>query len=213
MNCYLYGYGSAQCAAQVADGRPRHHVSRGRGRSGRRRHPARSALHRGARSTRRLVLTHAHEDHIGAVIELWPRIKCPIYATPFTAAMLKAKLAEFGNKAEDPIIEVAARRALRCRAVRLRARHHGALDPGAVGLACARRTARCCTPATGSSTRRPMSVLPPTKPPSPPSATRACWRSSAIRPMPSATAARRPRAMSPPRSAPRHRQAPSGGSS
>ena len=35
-----------------------------------------------------LVLTHAHEDHLGAVIELWPRLKVPIYATPFTAAML-----------------------------------------------------------------------------------------------------------------------------
>ena len=40
-----------------------------------------------------IVLTHAHEDHIGAVIELWPRLKAPIYATPFTAGMLKSKLA------------------------------------------------------------------------------------------------------------------------
>ena len=54
-----------------------------------------------------LVLTHAHEDHIGAVIELWPRLKVPIYATPFTAAMLKSKLAEFGGKGEMPIREVA----------------------------------------------------------------------------------------------------------
>jgi ribonuclease J len=54
-----------------------------------------------------LVLTHAHEDHIGAVIELWPRLRVPIYATAFTAAMLKAKLAEFGGKVELPIREVA----------------------------------------------------------------------------------------------------------
>ncbi|HEY5831201.1 MAG: ribonuclease J [Hyphomicrobiaceae bacterium] len=54
-----------------------------------------------------LVLTHAHEDHIGAVIELWPRLRVPIYATPFTAAMLKAKLAEFGGKVQLPIKEVA----------------------------------------------------------------------------------------------------------
>ncbi|MDX2306815.1 MAG: ribonuclease J [Hyphomicrobium sp.] len=46
-----------------------------------------------------LVITHAHEDHIGAVIEMWPRLGCPIYATPFTAGMLKAKLAEFGGNA------------------------------------------------------------------------------------------------------------------
>ena len=38
-----------------------------------------------------LVLTHAHEDHFGAVLDLWPRLKCPVYATPFTAALLQAK--------------------------------------------------------------------------------------------------------------------------
>jgi ribonuclease J len=38
-----------------------------------------------------LVLTHAHEDHYGAIIELWPRLKVPIFATPFTAALLEAK--------------------------------------------------------------------------------------------------------------------------
>ena len=44
-----------------------------------------------------LVLTHAHEDHIGAVIDMWPRIGCPIYATPFTAGMLRSKSTEFGG--------------------------------------------------------------------------------------------------------------------
>jgi ribonuclease J len=38
-----------------------------------------------------LVLTHAHEDHFGALLDLWPRLKVPIYATPFTAALLEAK--------------------------------------------------------------------------------------------------------------------------
>jgi ribonuclease J len=38
-----------------------------------------------------LVLTHAHEDHYGALIDLWPKLKLPIYATPFTAALLEAK--------------------------------------------------------------------------------------------------------------------------
>ncbi len=54
-----------------------------------------------------LVLTHAHEDHFGAVIELWPRLRVPIYATPFTAALLKAKAAEFGRRQELPIKVVA----------------------------------------------------------------------------------------------------------
>src|SRR5712671_559686 len=38
-----------------------------------------------------LVLTHAHEDHYGALIDLWPRLRVPVYATPFTAALLEAK--------------------------------------------------------------------------------------------------------------------------
>lgn len=41
-----------------------------------------------------ILLTHAHEDHFGAVVDLWPRLQAPIYATPFTAALLRAKLAE-----------------------------------------------------------------------------------------------------------------------
>src|SRR6202051_3252489 len=40
-----------------------------------------------------LVLTHAHEDHYGALIDLWPRLKVPLYATPFTAALLEAQCA------------------------------------------------------------------------------------------------------------------------
>src|SRR3977135_333535 len=38
-----------------------------------------------------LVLTHAHEDHFGAIIDLWPRLRVPIYATPFSAALLEAQ--------------------------------------------------------------------------------------------------------------------------
>jgi len=53
-----------------------------------------------------LVLTHAHEDHYGALIDLWPRLKVPLYATPFTAALLEAKrLAEPGAP-EIPVIIV-----------------------------------------------------------------------------------------------------------
>lgn len=39
-----------------------------------------------------LVVTHAHEDHLGAVPYLWDELQCPIYATPFTASVLKIKL-------------------------------------------------------------------------------------------------------------------------
>lgn len=41
-----------------------------------------------------LIITHAHEDHIGAVPHLWPRLRCPIYCTPFTAAVLEEKFKE-----------------------------------------------------------------------------------------------------------------------
>ncbi|MHB0774176.1 ribonuclease J [Halomonas sp. WWR20] len=41
-----------------------------------------------------LVLTHGHEDHLGAVAWLWPHWNCPIYATPLAAGLLRAKFAE-----------------------------------------------------------------------------------------------------------------------
>lgn len=61
----------------------------------------------GERGLAGLVLTHAHEDHFGAVIEMWPRLKVPIYATPFTAALLKTKITEYGGGIKLPIREVA----------------------------------------------------------------------------------------------------------
>ncbi|MGA3304831.1 MAG: ribonuclease J [Stellaceae bacterium] len=53
-----------------------------------------------------LIVTHAHEDHIGAIQYLWPRLKCPVYATPFTAAVLRLKLIEAGLEHDVPITEV-----------------------------------------------------------------------------------------------------------
>ncbi len=47
-----------------------------------------------------LVITHAHEDHIGAVAHLWRQLRCPVYATPFATAVLKRKLTEAGMLAE-----------------------------------------------------------------------------------------------------------------
>ncbi len=43
-----------------------------------------------------LIITHAHEDHIGAVAYLWNRFECPVYASPFTAAVLRRKLEQEG---------------------------------------------------------------------------------------------------------------------
>ena len=58
-----------------------------------------------------LVITHAHEDHIGAVAWLWPQLRCPIYATPFAAAVLRRKLAEvqLQNQATIHVIPPGAR--------------------------------------------------------------------------------------------------------
>ncbi len=51
-----------------------------------------------------IVLTHAHEDHIGAVPYLWSRLQCPLFATPFTASLLRHKLKEAGLNA--PLHEI-----------------------------------------------------------------------------------------------------------
>jgi ribonuclease J len=53
-----------------------------------------------------LVLTHAHEDHIGAIPYLWTLLKCPIYATPFTAGVVRKKISEYEWADEVKIIEV-----------------------------------------------------------------------------------------------------------
>ena len=50
-----------------------------------------------------IVITHAHEDHFGALLELWPRLKVPVYATPFTAALLEAKCAGEPGAPEIPV--------------------------------------------------------------------------------------------------------------
>lgn len=53
-----------------------------------------------------LVLTHGHEDHQGAVAHLWPRLECPVYATPFTAGLVRARLQESGLAREVPLHEI-----------------------------------------------------------------------------------------------------------
>ncbi|WP_231908825.1 ribonuclease J [Marinomonas sp. TW1] len=53
-----------------------------------------------------MVITHAHEDHVGAVPYLWRRFKCPVYTTRFTAEVLRRKLAQAGLEQDVPIIIV-----------------------------------------------------------------------------------------------------------
>jgi ribonuclease J len=53
-----------------------------------------------------LVVTHAHEDHLGAIPYIWDRLRCPVYATPFAAAVLRAKLEEASFDDEVPITVV-----------------------------------------------------------------------------------------------------------
>lgn len=50
-----------------------------------------------------LVLTHAHEDHLGAVAWLWPQLECPVYCTPFAAQILALKLKEAGLDDQVPV--------------------------------------------------------------------------------------------------------------
>lgn len=54
-----------------------------------------------------LLVTHGHEDHLGAIEYLWQDLQCPIYATPFTAMMIRGKMAQSGKKAR--IIELPLR--------------------------------------------------------------------------------------------------------
>ncbi len=58
------------------------------------------------RDLRGIVLTHAHEDHFGALLDLWPHLRVPVYATPFTAALLDAKLRAEPGAPDIPVTVV-----------------------------------------------------------------------------------------------------------
>ena len=75
----------------MADGRPRRLLRR-RGSAGRRPHPPR---HKFVEKVKKdlvgIIITHAHEDHIGALVDLWPRLGARVYATRFAAGLLEAR--------------------------------------------------------------------------------------------------------------------------
>ncbi len=77
-----------------------------------------------------LVLTHAHEDHMGALIDLWPRLKVPLYATPFAAALFEARRAVRARRARNSGQCRAAERSYRARTVRGRFHQRCTFDPG-----------------------------------------------------------------------------------
>jgi ribonuclease J len=102
MNCYLYGYGPPDDRRWLmvdlgvtfpGSGEPGVDVIM----------PDLRFIIGERRSLEGLVLTHAHEDHLGAVIDLWPELRVPIFATPFTAGLLKAKLNEERPGSEIPV--------------------------------------------------------------------------------------------------------------
>ncbi len=58
-----------------------------------------------------LVVTHGHEDHLGAIQYLWERLGCPVWATPFSASILRNKLHETGLQGRVPlnVVELGSR--------------------------------------------------------------------------------------------------------
>ena len=144
-----------------------------------------------------IVLTHAHEDHIGALGWLWPRIKAPIYATPFTAYLIRDKLRERGILDQVELIEVPL---------------GGTVDIGSFGVTFVNMTHSIAEP-SGLAIDTPLGMVFHTgdwkiddqpvigtktdAPPSAPWATRACWPWCAIPPMSSCRAWPGRKAMSP----------------
>ena len=160
MNLYLYGYGPdddrqwimVDLGVKFADQRePGIDVI----------FPDTSYIESERSSLQGILLTHAHEDHFGAVIEMAPRLEAPVYATPFTANLLRAKLAERSREGTVRIKEIAlsaagstwVRLMLSTSTLPIQFPNHARWRSG-------RRLAMSCIPATGRSTTIRSSAHP-----------------------------------------------------
>jgi ribonuclease J len=83
-----------------------------------------------------IVATHAHEDHIGAIPYLWRQLRCPIWATPFTASFLRAKLAEtgFADQVKINVVPLSGRFTIGPFNLELITLTHSIPEPNAVAL-------------------------------------------------------------------------------
>jgi len=83
-----------------------------------------------------IVLTHAHEDHIGAIAHLWPQLRCPLYATPFTARLIEHKLIEAGldGRAKLNVVPLSAKLTLGPFAVEFISITHSIPEPNALSI-------------------------------------------------------------------------------
>lgn len=90
-------------------------------------------------NVRAIVLTHAHEDHIGAVPYLWPELECPIYATPFTARLLQDKLYEAGlaDRVQPKIVPLGGKLELGPFAIEFVSITHSIPEPNALAITTA----------------------------------------------------------------------------
>lgn len=83
-----------------------------------------------------IVATHAHEDHIGAIPYLWRQLRCPIWATAFTASLLRAKLAEAGlaEQVRINVVPLSSRFAIGPFDLELITLTHSIPEPNAIAL-------------------------------------------------------------------------------
>jgi ribonuclease J len=96
--------------------------------------PSLSFLKEQAKNIKGIIITHAHEDHIGAVGHLWPELQCPIYATPFTARFAEHKLREQHIKARVTHIPLSGTVDLDPFKVRFVELTHSILEPNALAI-------------------------------------------------------------------------------